>query len=168
MSIKYRLILMNLLQYGVWGAYLTSMGSYLASSALAEYIGYFYAMQGIVSLFMPALMGVVADRWVPAQRLLGVCHLLAALFIGGAWFYTTLPDGGAWPLFALYSLSVMFYMPTIALSYSVAYNALEGRGEDPVRSYPPIRVWGTVGFIVAMLVCDFAGWQLSSAQFLFS
>ncbi len=159
---------MNFLQFAVWGSYLTSMGSYLASVGLASNIGFFYAMQGVVSLFMPALMGVVADRWVAAQRLLGVCHLLAAMSIAVAATYAPqIEAGGAvWPFFVAYSLSVAFYMPTLALSNSVAYTALERCGKDPVRSFPPIRVWGTVGFIVAMLVCDFAGWQTSHRQFL--
>ncbi len=158
---------MNFLQFGVWGAYLTSMGSYLAATSMASYIGLFYAMQGVVSLFMPAVMGVIADRWVPAQRLLGVCHLLAAIFMGGAGLYalSTGEGGAVWPLFVLYTLSVAFYMPTIALSYSVAYSALEGCGKDAVTAFPPIRVWGTVGFICSMLVCDFSGFQHSAMQF---
>ena len=168
MSIKLRLTIMNFLQFGVWGAYLTSMGSYLASTSLASYIGLFYAMQGVVSIFMPAIMGIIADRWVPAQRLLGVCHLLAALFIGGAGYYAL--SGGAEssvvPLFILYTLSVAFYMPTIALSYSVAYTLLEHCGEDTVVAFPPIRVWGTVGFICSMLACDFLGFQHSAMQFI--
>lgn len=159
---------MNFLQFGVWGAYLTSMGSYLAASGLASYIGMFYAMQGVVSLFMPAIVGIIADRWVPAQRLLGVCHLLAATFMGSAGYYALqMGEGGAvWTLFALYTLSVAFYMPTIALSNSVAYSILESRGEDTVAAFPPIRVWGTVGFIFSMLACDFLGYQHSALQFI--
>ena len=158
---------MNFLQFGVWGAYLTSMGSYLAASGLASYIGMFYAMQGVVSLFMPAIVGIIADRWVPAQRLLGVCHLLAAMFMGSAGYYALqMGEGGTvWTLFALYTLSVAFYMPTIALSNSVAYSILESRGEDTVAAFPPIRVWGTVGFIFSMLPCDFLGYQHSALQF---
>ena len=127
MNIKARLILMNFLQFAVWGAYLTSMGTYLAGIGLGNHIGIFYAMQGIVSLFMPAIMGIIADRWVPAQRLLGICHLLAALFMGGAGYYGTV-SGNAVSfevLFAFYSVSVAFYMPTLALSNSVAYSALD-------------------------------------------
>lgn len=159
---------MNFLQFGVWGAYLTSMGSYLAASGLASYIGMFYAMQGVVSLFMPAIVGIIADRWVPAQRLLGVCHLLAATFMGSAGYYALqIGEGGTvWTLFALYTLSVAFYMPTIALSNSVAYSILESRGEDTVAAFPPIRVWGTVGFIFSMLACDFLGYQHSALQFI--
>lgn len=167
MSIKLRLIAMNFLQYAIWGAYLTSMGSYLVSVDLASHIGIFYAMQGIVSLFMPAVIGIVADRWIPAQRLLGLCHLTAALFMGAAGYYahTAGSDVGFAPLFALYSLSVAFYMPTIALSNSVAYSVLESAGLDTVKAFPPIRVWGTVGFICSMLLCDVAGFQTTYLQF---
>ena len=86
-SIKLRLIVMNILQWAVWGSYLTSMGSYLASVGLATRIGIFYAMQGIVSIFMPTLMGIVADKWVPAQRLLGLCHGVAGAAMIGASCY---------------------------------------------------------------------------------
>ena len=113
------------------------------------------------------MLGIVADRWIPAQRLLGLCHLAAALFMGAAgWYALGAGDGVAFgPLFALYSLSVAFYMPTIALSNSVAYAVLEGAGRDTGKDFPPIRVWGTVGFICSMLVCDAAGFQTSSMQF---
>ncbi len=158
---------MNFLQYAVWGAYLTSMGTYLGNVGLASHIGIFYAMQGIVSIFMPALVGIVADRWVPAQRLLGFCHLLAALFMGGAGYYAMASgaDVQFGTLFTLYALSVAFYMPTIALSNSVAYSVLENKGFDTVKAFPPIRVWGTVGFICSMLVCDAAGFQTTYMQF---
>ena len=80
-SIKSRLIILSFLQFAVWGAYLTSMGRYLGNSGLGEHIGWFYAVQGIVSIFMPALMGIIADRFVPAQKLLAFCHATAALFM---------------------------------------------------------------------------------------
>ena len=168
MGIKLRLTVMNVLQYAVWGSYLTSMGSYLVAVGLASHIGIFYAMQGIVSLFMPAVIGIIADRWVPAQRLLGICHLLAAAFMGMAGWYALSSGAGVsfGILFAFYSLSVAFYMPTIALSNSVAYCVLEGAGYDTVKAFPPIRVWGTVGFICAMLLCDAAGFQTTYMQFM--
>lgn len=168
MGIKFRLIVMNFLQYAIWGAYLTSMGSYLVGVKLDSHIGIFYAMQGIVSLFMPALVGIVADRWIPAQRLLGMCHLLAALFMGVAGYYAMTAGNAVefGTLFTLYSLSVAFYMPTIALSNSVAYCVLENAGLDTVKAFPPIRVWGTVGFICSMLVCDIAGFQTTYMQFI--
>jgi nucleoside transporter len=176
METKLRLVLMNFLQYAVWGAYLISMNSYLNSlEVMRAHIGTFYAMQGIVSLFMPALIGIVADRWVPAQRLLGLCHALAAAFMlaAGAYGLTSGGDVMLAPLFALYSLSVAFYMPTIALSNSVAYTALGKAGLDAVKHFPPVRVFGTVGFICAMLLVNFAtlngtAFQNSPVQFLVS
>ena len=127
MNMKLRLIVMNFLQFAVWGAYLTSMGAYLARIGLGEKIGLFYAMQGIVSLFMPAILGIIADRWVPAQRLLGLSHLVAALFMTAAGYYgmTAGDDIAFGPLFTLYSFSVAFYMPTLGLSNSVAFTALD-------------------------------------------
>lgn len=167
-GIKTRLTIMNFLQFAVWGAYLTSMGSYLYSIGMATQIGLFYAMQGIVSLFMPALMGIVADRWIPAQKLLSLCHLLAALFMGAAGMYGMGAGGHVafHTLFTLYSLSIAFYMPTLALSNSVAYNALEGAGLDTIQAYPPIRIFGTIGFICSMWMVDLMGWQSNYNQFL--
>ena len=166
---------MNFLEYAVWGAYLTSMGTYLANVGLAGDIGIFYAMQGIVSLFMPALIGIIADRWIPAQKMLGICHLLAAVFMGAAGYYG-LTAGAAVDfsiLFPLYALSVAFFMPTIALSNSVAYYALNKKGLDTVKHFPPIRVFGTVGFICAMLTTNFVTFsdismQQLPSQFIFS
>ena len=152
MNLKVRLALMNFLQFAVWGAYLTSMGRYLGNLGISSEIGWFYSMQGIVSIFMPALMGIVADRWVPAQRLLGLCHLMAGLFMfATAWygFHEGSNTQFAY-IFTLYSLSVAFYMPTLALANSVAYFALNQAGMDTVKDFPPIRVFGTVGFIATM------------------
>ena len=81
MNLKVRLALLNFLEFAVWGAYLTSMGRYLGNIGISTEIGYFYSMQGAVSIFMPAIMGIVADRWIPAQRLLGLCHLMAGAFM---------------------------------------------------------------------------------------
>lgn len=167
MNIKVRLIVMNFLQFAVWGAYLTSMGTYLARVGLGNYIGLFYAMQGIVSLFMPAILGIIADRWIPAQRLLGVSHLLAALFMAGAGYYglTAGNDVSLTVLFAFYSMSVAFYMPTLALSNSVAYTALDKAGLDTIKSFPPIRTFGTIGFICSMWLVDLLGFQDNYMQF---
>ena len=167
MNIKIRLTVMNFLQFAVWGAYLTSMGTYLAGVGLGSHIGIFYAMQGIVSLFMPAILGIIADRWVPAQRLLGMSHLLAALFMGGAGYYAM--EAGSevafGPLFLLYSLSVAFYMPTLGLSNSVAFTALEQAELDTIKAFPPIRTFGTIGFICSMWLVDLMGFQANYMQF---
>ena len=156
-AIRIRLILMNFLQWGVWGAYLTSMGSYLVSVGLAGKIGLFYAMQGIVSIFMPAIIGIIADKYVPAQRLLGICHLVAglAMLAAGSYGFAAGQDVSFGILFPMYALSVAFYMPTIALSNSVAFKVLRQNGYDTVKDFPPIRVFGTVGFICSMLFVNF-------------
>lgn len=156
-TIKLRLIVMNVLQWAVWGAYLTSMGTFLGKNGLAANIGIFYALQGIVSIFMPALMGIVADKFMPAQKLLGLCHGISGLgMIGAAFYAMTAGDAIQFaPLFALYTIGAAFYMPTIALSNSVAYSILERNGLDTVKDFPPIRVFGTVGFIAAMLFVNF-------------
>lgn len=167
---KGRLVLMNFLQYAIWGAYLISMGSYLFRVGLGEKIGFFYAMQGGVSLFMPALMGIVADRWIPAQRLLAFCHFISSLFrLGVGWIGMTGGDAVDFTsLHLCYSLSIGFYMPTLALTNSVAYTALEKVKLDPMRAFPSIRMWGTFGFICAMLMTDILGFQTSYWQFFLS
>ena len=169
---KSRLIGMSFLQFGVWGAYLISMGTYLFSAGLGDKIGYFYAMQGVVALFMPALMGIVADRWIPAQKLLAGCHLLSALFKAGMGYVALSATGmvaDEYPtMILLYALSVAFFMPTLALSNSVSYTALESVKMDPVKSFPPIRVFGTIGFIFTMILTDVCGFQASPNQFFLS
>ncbi len=151
-----KLIVMNFLEFAVWGAYLTSLGRYLGNIGLGNQIKWFFAMQGIVSIFMPTLMGIVADKKIEAQKVLSLCHLLAGIFMGGAGIYCMTAGTVEFaPLFVLYSLSVAFFMPTIALVNSVAYNALGKEGMDPVKDFPPIRVFGTIGFICSMLVTNF-------------
>ena len=156
-SISIRLIFLNFLEFAVWGAYLTSLGRYLGGIGMGSQIKWFFAMQGIVSIFMPALMGILADRKMQAQKVLSLCHALAGVSMIAAGVYC-MKAGTAIqfaPLFALYSFSVAFFMPTIALVNSVAYNALEKAGMDPVKAFPPIRVFGTVGFIISMLATNF-------------
>lgn len=170
MNTKIRLTVLNFLEFAVWGAYLTSMGGYLASVGLGAYIGYFYSIQGFVSIIMPALMGIVADRWMQAQKVLSLCHFLAgAAMIAASMYCIQTSDKVDFSiLFGLYSISVAFFMPTIALANSVSYNALDKAGLDAVKTFPPIRVFGTVGFIVSMWIVDLSGWQTTSIQFLWS
>ena len=169
-NVKSRLIILSFLQFAVWGAYLTSMGRYLGSYGLGANIGWFYSVQGIVSIFMPAIMGIIADRWVPAQRLLAFCHAMAALFMGVTGYIgmTKGADVTFNDLFWTYTMSVAFYMPTLALSNSVSYTALNKAGLDTVKAFPPIRVFGTIGFIVSMLLVDYTGFQNDYNQFLTS
>ena len=156
-AIKTRLTVMNFLEFAVWGAYLTSMGNYLGRAGMGEHISWFYAIQGIVSIFMPTLMGIVADKYVQPQRLLGLCHLVAGLCMGGLCLMglqSAQPSPTAF--IALYTLSVAFYMPTLALSNTVAFATLKHYGLDTVKDFPPIRVFGTVGFILTMWLVNCA------------
>lgn len=148
---------MNFLEFAVWGAYLISMGMYLFSHGLANEVFWFYTVQGLVSIFMPALIGIVADRWIPAQKALSLCHLLAGGFmiataIVASGYGDQLPFG---VIFTLYTVSVAFFMPTIGLSNSVAFNILEQNNLSTITDFPPIRVFGTVGFIAAELFVNF-------------
>ncbi|MBP8945874.1 MAG: nucleoside permease [Paludibacteraceae bacterium] len=161
MSLKFRLVILSFLQYFIWGSWLISLGSYLGNALGFDgiQIGSIFGAMGIVSLFMPGLLGIVADRWIPAQKLLGICHLLGAIFLILASFQREY-----FPFYILMFLNVMFYMPTISLSNAVAYNALEEAHYDIVKDFPPIRVWGTIGFICAMWTVDLTGFKYSQAQ----
>ena len=152
-----RLIILNFLQFAVWGAYLTSFGRYLGNIGMGPQIKWFFAMQGVVSLFMPALIGIVADRYIQAQKVLSLCHFIAGiLMISAAAYCSKASETGIQftPLFILFSISMAFYMPTLAVSNSVAYHSLTQNGMDTVSSFPPIRAFGTIGFICSMLVTN--------------
>ena len=156
-----RLIAMNFLQYAAWGAWLISLGAYLGKELHFQplEVASFYALQGIASLFMPALLGIVADKFLPAQKTLGLSHIICAAFLIGASFQTTY--GTIYPLMLG---AVCFYMPTISLSNTVAFNALTKAGMDTIKDFPPIRVFGTVGFIAAMWAVDLTGFNASNKQ----
>ena len=164
MNMKVRLSLMNFLEFAVWGAYLTCMGNYLGIAGLGDKISWFYAIQGIVSIFMPTLMGIIADKYIQPQRLLGLCHLAAGGLMLGCWWLGMQAGFGQEisdkTLFiALYTLSVAFFRPTIALSNTVAFTILKKNGLDTVKDFPPIRVLGTVGFIITMWFVNCAVWE---------
>ena len=160
---------MNFLEFAVWGAYLTCMGNYLGAAGLGDKISWSFAIQGIVSIFMPTLMGIVADKYMQPQRVLGLCHLLAGGFMIGCWWMgkeagvgQELTDKATF--IALYTLSVAFYMPTIALANTTAFTILKNNGLDTVKDFPPIRVVGTIGFIVTMWFVNCAVWLVESSS----
>jgi len=161
MSVKGRLITMNFLQFFVWGAWLISLGGYMGGSLHFEggQIGAIFATMGIASLLMPGLVGIIADKWINAERLLGICHLLgsACLFYAST---VTSYDQMYWAML----VNLLVYMPTLSLTNTVSYNALENNKFDIVKDFPPIRVWGTVGFICAMWAVDLTGFKHTCAQ----
>ncbi|MDV6170032.1 nucleoside permease [Flavobacterium sp. DG1-102-2] len=161
MAIKLRLVLMNFLQFFIWGSWLISLGNYMGGSLNFSglQIGSVYTTMGVASLFMPGLMGIVADRWLNAERVLGMCHIIGAAFLIYA---STLHDFG--PFYVAILLHSFFYMPTIALNNAVSYAVLEKNNCDIVKEFPPIRVWGTVGFVLAMWTVDICGFTQSPLQ----
>ena len=122
-------------------------------------VGSIYATMGVASLFMPALLGIVADRWVNAERVLGICHVIGA---GLLLWASTITDYQT--MYFIMLLNAMVYMPTIALNNAVSYTILEKNGFEIIKVFPPIRVWGTVGFVFAMWVVDLSGWSVSPSQ----
>ena len=162
MSLKLRLIVMNFLQFFVWGSWLTTVGNYCYTTQhwSSTEFGAIFATMGLASLFMPALMGIVADKWINAERLYGALHLLGACML----FVVPAIDSPQ-VLFWVMLVNMCFYMPTIALAITVAYNALKADGKDIIKAYPPIRVWGTIGFIAAMWIISLRHLDTSPAQF---
>jgi NHS family xanthosine MFS transporter len=165
MGIKSRLTLMNFLQFFVWGSWLISIGGYLGGTLhfTGSQIGGVFSTLGIASLFMPALMGIVADKWINAERVLGICHIIGAVMLFWA---STISDPNMF--FWVMLFNSMFYMPTIALNNTVSYIVLEEKGFNIVKDFPPIRVWGTIGFIVAMWFVDLCGWKSNNMQLILS
>ena len=152
---------MNFLQFFVWGSWLISLGSYMGGQLgfSGLQIGSVYSTMGIASVFMPGLLGIVADRWVNAERVYAAAHLIGA---GALIVATRVTDFETF--YSLMLLNSLFYMPSLGLSNSVCYNVLSRKQLDVVKTFPPIRVWGTVGFIVAMWTVDLLGWTQSTNQ----
>lgn len=161
MSIKIRLIIMNFLQFFIWGSWLTTLGVYLGNSLgfTGSQTASVFATMGIAAIIMPALIGVIADKWINAERLLCILH------IGGGIVLFLLSGTIAFEqFFWLMLLYNSMYMSTLGLASSLAYNTLKSNGLDIVKSFPPIRVWGTVGFIGAMWMVDICRWTTSKQQ----
>jgi len=162
MGIKFRLTAMNFMQFFVWGAWLISLGGYMLNTLhfSGGQVGSIYATMGIASLFMPGIGGIIADRWINAERVFGTLHLIGA----GLLFYAAgIKDVST--LYIVMLLNAMVYMPTIALNNTVSYSVLQQQGLNIVKDFPPIRVWGTIGFICAMWVVDLSGWNTTTGQF---
>ena len=162
MNVKFRLTIMSFFQFFVWGAWLITVANYWFGTKNWDgaQFGAIFSTMGIASVFMPTLCGIIADRWVNAEKLYGILHILGGLTL----FYVPQISNPA-DFFWVILVAMIFYMPTIALSNSVAYNALKKGGLDVVKDFPPIRVWGTVGFIVAMWITNLTGNKASENQF---
>lgn len=161
-KIKSRLIIMSFFQFFVWGAWLITIANYWFETKQWDAVkfGAIFSTLGLSSLFMPTLMGIIADRWINAEKLYGILHLLGGLVL----FYlpeVENPDSFFWWIL----LAMIFYMPTIALSNSVGYSVLKSNGFNVIKHFPPIRVWGTIGFVIAMWVTNLSGNKALAGQF---
>lgn len=163
MSIKLRLTIVSFLQFFVWGAWLITIGTYCFNTKgwTGAQFGAIFSTLALSSLFMPALTGIIADRWINAEKLYGILHILYGLVL----FYVPQVDDPN-TLFYVIFAAMICYMPTISLSNSIAYTILKNNGEDVVKVFPPIRVWGTIGFIAAMWVTNLSGSKANANQFL--
>lgn len=162
MNIKFRLTLLSFLQFFVWGAWLITIANYWFGTKQWDgtKFGAVFSTMGIASVFMPTLTGIIADRWMNAERIYGILHILYAVVL----FYlpqVTSPD----TFFVVMLIAMIFYMPTIALANSISYTLLKKNNYDVVKDFPPIRVWGTIGFIVAMWITNLSGNKASEYQF---
>jgi NHS family xanthosine MFS transporter len=162
MGIKFRLTLMSFFQFFVWGAWLITIANYWFGTKQWDgtQFGLVFSTMGVASLFMPTLTGIMADRWVNAEKLYGVLHILYACVL----FYmpqVTTPN----EFIYIMLLAMCFYMPTIALSNSISYTVLKNSGQDVIKDFPPIRVFGTIGFIIAMWMTNLSGNKATDYQF---
>lgn len=162
MNIKFRLTIMSFMQFFVWGAWLITIANYWFGTKQWDgtQFGAIFATMGFASLFMPTITGIIADKWINAEKLYAILHILYA----GVLFYipqVESPNAFFWVMM----LAMCFYMPTISLSNSISYTTLKSSNVDLVKSFPPIRVWGTVGFIAAMWITNLTGSKASAYQF---
>ncbi|MDL2256605.1 nucleoside permease [Bacteroidales bacterium OttesenSCG-928-I14] len=158
-SVKLRLTILQFLEFFIWGSWLISFGNYMASMGMGDKIGTLFATAGIASFIMPTIVGIIADRWLNSERLLGILHLLGACCLFMASRATDFNQ-----LYLFMFLNALVFMPTIGLSYSVCYSVMAKNNMDTVKDFPPIRTFGTVGFIVAMWIVNLAGWLTSPNQ----
>jgi len=162
MTPRIKLTILSFLEFFIWGSWLITVGAYWFQNRQwsgAEF-GAIFSTMGLSAIFMPALAGIVADRYLNAERLLGLCHLIGAVVL---FYLPQVNDPGQFYWVLLFYM--LFYMPTISLANTVSYTVLVGAGKDIVKEFPPIRVWGTVGFIVAMWVVSLLRWETSALQF---
>ncbi len=158
-----RLTIMSFLQFFVWGAWLITIGTYCfnAKGWSGAQFGAIFSTLALSSLFMPAITGIIADKWLNAEKLYGILHVL----YGSVLFYIPYVNDPE-TLYYVIFIAMIFYMPTISLSNSIAYTILKNNNLDVIKVFPPIRVWGTIGFIVAMWITNLTGSKANSNQFI--
>ncbi|KOP78703.1 nucleoside permease [Lysinibacillus sp. FJAT-14745] len=161
MNIKLRLKIMIFLQFFIWGSWLVTFGSYMINTLnfTGAQVGIVYSSNGLAAIIMPSLIGIIADRWVKANVLYGILHFLGAITL-----FTAAEISDPTMMFWVILFNSIVYMPTLALSNTISYYYLENKGFDVVKDFPPIRVYGTIGFILAMWIISLAKIELSNIQ----
>ena len=161
MNITTRLKMMSFMQYFIWGSWLVTLGSYMINTLhfTGSDVGMVYSSKGLAAIVMPSLVGIIADKWLRADRAYMICHLICAAALCYA-AHINEPVLMFWVML----INAMAFMPTIALSNTISYSCLEQAGLDTVTHFPPVRVYGTVGFIVAMWTISLMGVELSNVQ----
>lgn len=163
MNLKFRLTLMSFLQFFVWGAWLITIATYFFSHNMGSgsQFGAIFSTLAISSLVMPALTGIIADKWLDAEKLYGILHILYGCIL---FYVPNVHDADT--LYYVIFAAMICYMPTISLSNSISYTILKNNHFDVVKVFPPIRVWGTIGFIVAMWTTNLTGSKANANQFI--
>ncbi|HRS54067.1 MAG TPA: nucleoside permease [Bacteroidales bacterium] len=163
MNLKTRLIIMNFLQFFIWGSWLLTIGAYWFQTKNwpSDQFGIIFSTMGISSLFMPAIAGIIADKWINAEKLYATFHILGAFCL----FWLSQINTPA-TFFWVILINMIFYMPTIALAITISYSSMNKAGMDVIKEYPPIRVWGTIGFIIALWTISLLKLEKSNAQFI--
>ena len=160
--IKLKLTGLSFLQFFIWGSWLITIGSYCFGNKQwqPDEFGIIFSTMGFAALFMPAVAGIITDRFVPAQVLYGIFHML-----GGIGLFLLPIAETPTEMFWILLGTMFFYMPTISLSNTVAYTLLKKENLDIIKSFPPVRVWGTIGFIIALWTISLSGWEQHAYQF---
>ncbi|RYY98383.1 MAG: MFS transporter [Chitinophagaceae bacterium] len=163
MNIKFRLTLMSFFQFFVWGAWLITIGTYCLNAKHWTFpqFGAIFSTLALASLFMPALTGIIADKWINAEKLYGILHILYGTIL----FIVPRVDNPDTLYYVIFG-AMICYMPTISLSNAISYTILKREGHDVVKVFPPIRVWGTIGFIAAMWITNLSGSKENANQFI--
>lgn len=161
MNITTRLKIMSFMQYFIWGSWLVTLGAYMINTLhfTGSDVGMVYSSKGLAAIVMPSLVGIIADKWLRADRAYVICHLVCAVALCYA---AQVNEPGL--MFWVMLVNAMAFMPTIALSNTISYSCLEQAGLETVSHFPRVRVYGTVGFIAAMWAISLMGAELSNVQ----
>ena len=162
MNIKLKLTIVSFLQLFVWGAWLTTLANYgfgFKQWSGAEF-GIVFSTLGLASIIMPPISGIIADKYLNLEKLYGIHHILYGIVL----LFLPLIDNPN-TFFWVMLLAMIFYMPTISLSNSLSYAILKKFDYDVIKDFPPIRVWGTIGFIAAMWITNIFSDANSPLQF---